>query len=171
MRKLLLTVAAGVLSVSMFAQTVAQKHDREVMLAKFKNAQAVPYAPKSNMDLSGAPLNTSVYYKSGSRTGEAIGSTGYPLQSNSAAADRVIAYADGSISAVWTGSTVADGAWADRGMFYNHNDGGSWGPAPTARVETVRSGFGSIVSVMEHEIVVSHDCCNSFIREFCCWCY
>lgn len=157
MRKLLLTVAAGVLSVSMFAQTVAQKHDRAVMLAKFKNAQAVPYAPKSDMDLSGAPLNTSVFYKSGSRTGEAIGATGYPLQSNSAAFDRVIAYADGSISAIWTGSTVADGAWADRGSFYNHNDGGSWGPAPTARVETVRSGFGEIVFCEDHEVVASHD--------------
>lgn len=157
MRKLLLTVAAGVLSVSMFAQTVAQKHDRAVMLAKFKNAQAVPYAPKSDMDLSGAPLNNSVFYKSGSRTGEAIGSTGYPLQSNSAAMDRVIAYPDGSISAIWTGSTVADGAWADRGMFYNHNDGGSWGPAPTARVETVRSGFGSIAVLEDHEVVASHD--------------
>ncbi len=157
MRKLLLTVAAGVLSVSLFAQSVAQKHDRATMMAKFKNAQAVPYAPKSNMDLSGAPLNTSMYYKSGSRTGEAIGSTGYPLQSNSASMDRVIAYTDGSISALWTGSTVADGAWSDRGMFYNYNDGGSWGPAPTARVESVRSGFGGITAVMDHEVVASHD--------------
>ena len=160
MRKLLLTVAAGLLSVSLFAQSAIQieKHDRAAMMAKFKNAQAVPYTPKSSMDKVGAPVNGSTFYaKSGSRTGEAIGSTGYPLQSNSAAMDRVIAYGDGTISALWTGSTVADGSWADRGMFYNRFDGTSWGPAPTARVESVRCGFGSIVTVEDHEVVASHD--------------
>lgn len=160
MRKLLLTVATGLISVSLFAQTAvqSQSHDRAAMLAKFKDAQAVPYAPKANMDLTGTPFNTSALFaKTGARTGEVIGATGYPLQSNSASMDRVLAYEDGSISAIWTGSTVADGAWADRGMFYNHNDGTSWGPAPIARVETVRTGFGSIINVMDHEVVISHD--------------
>lgn len=166
MRKLLLTVATGLLSVSLFAQSAitSQPHDRAEMMAKFKNAKAVPYAPKSNMDLAGAPVDGAAFYKMGVRTGEAIGSTGYPLQSNGAAFNRVRVYDDGSMSAIFTGSTLTDGAWADRGMFYNHNDGASWGPAPTARVETVRAGFGDLVYCGDREIVASHDGTN--IRVF-----
>lgn len=144
----------------MFAQSAPQvtPFNRAEMMAKLKNAKAVPYQPMVKDNSTGIPYNAETFYaKSGSRTGETIGSTGYPLQSNSAAMDRVIAYPDGSISAIWTGSTVADGAWADRGMFYNHYDGTSWGPAPTARVETARSGFGTIIMVEDHEVVMSHD--------------
>ncbi|HNF69801.1 MAG TPA: hypothetical protein PLL28_10515, partial [Chitinophagales bacterium] len=163
MRKLLLTVAAGVISVSLFAQTAvtAKPHNKAEMMAKFKNAKAVPYQPQVNADLNGTPLNTNTFYaKSGARTGESIGITGYPLMSNSASYDRVRVYDDGAISAIWTGSTVADGSWADRGSFYNHNDGASWGPAPTARVETVRTGFPELLTVMDHEVVIAHDGTN-----------
>ena len=163
MRKLILTLATGFITLSMFAQSsiTATPHNRAEMLAKFKNAKAVHYNPSLKNDGTGIPVNTeSFYFKSGSRTGETIGSTGYPLQTNSAAMDRVIAYPDGAVSALWTGSTVADGTWTDRGMFYNHNDGATWGAAPTARVETVRSGFGSIYEFDGRELVVSHDGAN-----------
>jgi PKD repeat protein len=153
-------MATGLISLSMFAQSAIQTtpHNKADMMAKFKNATAVPYNPMVKDNGTGIPYNAETFYaKAGSRTGETIGSTGYPLQSNSAAEDRVIAYPDGSVSAIWTGSTVADGAWGDRGMFYNHSDGTSWGPAPTARVETPRSGFGTLVKVGDHEIVMSHD--------------
>ncbi len=165
MRKLILTVVSGLITVFTYAQAPiqTQPHDRAEMMAKFKNAQPVPYSPvlKDN----GVPVNTeSFYLKSGTRTGENIGETGYDLQSNSGAMDRVRAYADGKISAIWTGSAVADGSWLDRGMFYAHNDGASWGAMPTAKVETVRSGFGSIVTVMDHEVVISHD--GATIRGF-----
>ncbi len=163
MRKLILTLATGFMTLSMFAQAPIQSsaHTKAEMMAKFKNATAVPFNPSVKNDGAGVPYNTeSFYLKSGARTGETIGSTGYPLQTNSAAFDRIIAYPDGSISAIWTGSTVADGSWADRGTFYNHNDGTSWGAAPTARVETARSGFGSLIMVEDHEVVFSHDGTN-----------
>ena len=160
MKKLILTLLTGLLTLSMFAQSAAQvtPFNRAEMMAKLKNAKAVPYQSTVKDNGTGIPYNAETFYaKSGSRTGETIGNTGYPLQSNSAAMDRVIAYPDGSISAIFTGSTVADGSWADRGMFYNHNDGTSWGPAPTARVETARSGFGTLIMVEDHEVVLSHD--------------
>lgn len=167
MRKLLLTLATGFLAVSMFAQSAIQTtpHNRAEMMAKFKNAKAVPYNPNAKDNAIGAPINNETFYaKAGARTGTTVGSTGYPLQSNGAAFDRVRAYDDGSVSAIWTGSTLIDHAWADRGMFYNHNDGTSWGAAPTTRVETVRSGFGELLTVMDHEVVISHD--GATIRMF-----
>ncbi len=163
MRKLILLFATGLLSVSLFAQSAIQTktHDKKDLMGKFKTAEAVPYHQVAKDDATGVPVNSGTFYaKSGSRTGESIGTTGYDLQTNSAAFDRVRAYADGSISAIWTGSLVADGAWADRGTFYNHNDGATWGAAPTTRVETPRSGFGSILTVMDHEVVISHDGTN-----------
>ena len=160
MRKLILLFATGFLTVSLFAQSATQTkgHDKAAMMEKFKTATAVPYNPLVKDDATGTPINNQTFYaKSGSRTGDNVGATGYDLQTNSSAMDRVRAYDDGKISLIWTGSTTADGAWADRGMFYNHNDGATWGAAPTTRVETPRSGFGSIITVMDHEVVVSHD--------------
>ena len=161
MRKLILLFATGLLSVSLFAQSAIQTktHDKAALMQKFKTATAVPYHPVAKDDATtGVPSNNETFYaKSGLRTGEIVGSTGYDLQTNSAAMDRVRAYDDGTISVIWTGSTVADHVWDDRGMFYNFYDGTSWGAAPTARVEPVRSGFGGIYTVMDHEVVISHD--------------
>ncbi|MBC8173065.1 MAG: PKD domain-containing protein [Chitinophagales bacterium] len=84
-----------------------------------------------------------------------IGTTTYDLQTNNSSKDRIIAYDDGTISALWTGSTDF-GTWPDRGMFYNRYDGTAWGTYPTERIEDVRSGFGEILTVMDHEVVLSH---------------
>ncbi len=87
-----------------------------------------------------------------------IGRTSYDVQTNNGSKHRVKVYDDGTISALWTGSTDFSGAltFTDRGMFFNYFDGVSWGPYPTTRVETVRTGFGDLVTVMDHEVVVSH---------------
>lgn len=47
--------------------------------------------------------------------------------------------------------------FADRGMFYNHYDAGMWGAWPAARVETVKTGFGELIRVDDHEVMLSHD--------------
>lgn len=90
-----------------------------------------------------------------------IGTTTYDVQTNNASKDRIIVYDDGSISTAWTGSINDAGgtttsAFTDRGMFYNHFDGSSWGAYPTARVETDRTGFGEIIHVDDHEVVLAH---------------
>ncbi|MEZ5013310.1 MAG: hypothetical protein R2794_03390 [Chitinophagales bacterium] len=86
-----------------------------------------------------------------------IGTTTYDVQTNNGHKHRIIAYPDGQISALWTGSFDPINTFTDRGMFYTHNDGVAWGVFPTERVEDVRTGFGEIVQVMDHELVVSHD--------------
>lgn len=89
----------------------------------------------------------------------AIGITSYDVQSNNGMKHRVHVSPDGTISAAWTGSMDYTGAltFSDRGMFYNHYSAGSWGAWPAARVEPVRTGFGELIRVDDHEVMFSHD--------------
>ncbi len=86
-----------------------------------------------------------------------IGTTTYDVQTNNGAKHRIKVYDDGTVSAIWTGSTAMDATFADRGMFYNHFDGAAWMAAPTSRLESLRTGFGELITVEDHEVVVSHD--------------
>ncbi len=89
-----------------------------------------------------------------------IGRTSYDVQTNNGSKHRLIVYDDATISASWTGSTDFSGAllFNDRGMFFNHRDfGGTWGAYPTTRVETTKTGFGEIITVEDHEVVLAHD--------------
>ena len=95
-----------------------------------------------------------------------IGTTTYDVQSNNSAKHRLRVYDDGHISALWTGSTDVSGSFPDRGMFYNHYDGAAWGPAPAGRVEGVRTGFGELLTIGDHEVVVSHDAAANRVQLF-----
>lgn len=88
-----------------------------------------------------------------------IGKTSYDVQTNNAAKNRIKVYDDGTISTIWTGSDdyTLGTTWSDRGMFYNHFNGTSWGSIPTDRVEEIRTGFGELVTVEDHEVVISHN--------------
>lgn len=90
-----------------------------------------------------------------SATATIIGNTTYDLQSNAAMPRRIIAYPNGKISTVWTGSSEAS-SWTDRGTRYNSFDGTAWGAAPTAKLESKRVGWGNLSAVTGGEIVVSH---------------
>lgn len=89
----------------------------------------------------------------------AIGITSYDVQTNNGAKHRLHVNPDGTISAAWTGSMDYTGAltFADRGMFYNHYEAAMWGAWPAARVEPVKTGFGELIRVDDHEVMLSHD--------------
>lgn len=93
-----------------------------------------------------------------------IGTTTYDLPTNGAAKNRLRVYEDGRVSAVWTGSFSTNESFTDRGTFYNFYNGTSWGPAPTGRIEPVRTGFPEILTVGSHEVIVTHDATLSKIR-------
>ena len=98
-----------------------------------------------------------------------IGVSSYDVQTNNGAKHRVKVYDDGSVSGLWTGSTDFSGAtlFTDRGMFYNHKDAGMpWDPYPTTRVETLKTGFGEIIQVGSHEVVMAHDGASASIQLF-----
>lgn len=88
-----------------------------------------------------------------------IGKSSYDVQTNNGAKNRIKVYDDGSISTIWTGSVdyISGTTWADRGMFYNHFDGTSWGALPTVRIEEIKTGFGELITVEDHEVVLAHN--------------
>jgi hypothetical protein len=81
----------------------------------------------------------------------------YDEQSNAAMQNRCYLYADGTMGATCTWSDQQT-SWTDRGTGYNYFDGTNWGSQPSARIETVRTGwpdyrpFGAT-----GEIVIAHE--------------
>jgi hypothetical protein len=86
-----------------------------------------------------------------------IGETKYDLQSNRMLQGRIYQFPDGTIGAAWTRG-VTDPSFPDRGTGYNYFDGAEWGPAPTERIESVRTGWPAYAPWGPNgEIVFSHD--------------
>lgn len=93
-----------------------------------------------------------------------VGTTNYDLQSNGSVGDRIVVNADGSIATCWTYSQGDGGTYADRGTGYNYssNNGTSWGPVPTARIENLRVGWGNIVNTRSgKDVILSHGANNA----------
>lgn len=122
--------------------------------SKFLKIEAGQEVPVVNHSVAPAVRNVSNTVKR-SATATIIGNTTYDLQSNAAMPRRILAYPNGKISTVWTGSSEAS-SWTDRGTRYNSFDGTAWGTAPTARLESKRVGWGNLVAVTAGEVVVSH---------------
>ncbi|MES2593301.1 MAG: T9SS type A sorting domain-containing protein [Bacteroidota bacterium] len=92
-----------------------------------------------------------------------IGTSMYDLQTNASVCNRIVANADGTISATWTMAHDADAETApNRGTGYNYFNGTTWGPSPTARLESVRCGWPNIgVTATGGEVIVSHEATSS----------
>ncbi len=91
------------------------------------------------------------------KIGQAIGYTYYDNQTNGAINNR-IQLSGSKLAAVFTGSMdETNTATADRGSFYNHYNGTTWGAPTTSRIESFRTGFPSLaVTKTGKEIVVAH---------------
>jgi hypothetical protein len=153
MKTTLLTVLAFVIGISLSAQKIVQPSaDKANIKAEMPS--------KKILNESG---NTSTLYSPGYYPAAApgvietpIGMTLYDLQSNAAVQNRIYAYPDGTVGAVWTTGWENPG-FADRGTGYNYFDGTSWGEFPTARIENVRVGWPSYAPLGENgEMVVAH---------------
>lgn len=84
-----------------------------------------------------------------------MGSTYYDVQTNGSMSNRVNAHSDGSISAIWTAMTLNINS---RGTGYNYYENGQWASElPSARIEDVRTGWGTTTSVGDFDIVASHN--------------
>jgi len=88
---------------------------------------------------------------------EQIGGTVYDLQSNSGSpSGRTYLYPDGTMAAVWTRGMTPT-SYSERGTGYNYFDGTAWGPMPTARIETQRTGWPGYAPMGANgEIVAAH---------------
>ena len=89
--------------------------------------------------------------------------TRYDVQSNGSATHRCYSYPDGTIGSTATWSTQ-DANWTDRGAGYNYFDGTAWGPQPTSRVETTRTGWPEYRPFgPTGELIISHQAAGPLI--------
>lgn len=85
-----------------------------------------------------------------------IGETRFDLQTNLSLQNRIYRFEDGTVGASWT-MGFSGGEYPERGTAYNYFDGTSWGPEPSTRIESVRTGWPSYVPVgAEGEAVIAH---------------
>jgi hypothetical protein len=87
----------------------------------------------------------------------------YDEQTNSSMPRRIFLYPDGTVGTTATWSQVAS-PFADRGTGYNYYDGTSFGPEPTARIETIRTGWSNYQPFGANgEIVISHQAAGNLV--------
>ncbi len=94
-----------------------------------------------------------------------VGNTYYDLQTNASIGNRAILHDDGTITVAWTYSSTSSTTWPDRGSAVNYYDGTSWGSAPTARTEDLRTGWPSIGMLPDGSIyTVAHDAADGGLK-------
>jgi hypothetical protein len=156
MKTSLLFIFALVIGISVSAQKIVQPSAANQKATAEKRSNLV-------LEESG---NASTMYSPGyfpksapGVTETPIGMTLYDLQTNAAIQNRIYAYPDGTVGAVWTTGWVPPAtAFADRGTGYNYFDGTSWGEIPTARIasENKKNGWPSYAPLGAGEMVISH---------------
>ncbi len=157
MKKILLTaVAIGTISASMFAQSRVEmrkeltkvahsmKYDKELQ----KGAPELPVLPYASTNVITAPKPK----VSGRADKEFIvGDSKYDLQTNGCISSRLV-NDNGQLYAAWTRSGE-DTPYNDRGTGFNTGKGATWGASPTARVESIRTGFTNIHVTKDGDVV------------------
>lgn len=172
MKRKLLIITVMLFSASLFAQnnrySLLNPRQEPVKIYPLSNKSiqnlSIP-VPKSTEGGSIVPVNTNKSVKmltapstkvTSTLTETTIGNTFYDLQTNGTISNRLVRNSDGTLSAAWTFSAGAQAT--DRGTGYNYYDGSTWGPIPTARIETgFRTGFTNIaVTASGREVSMGH---------------
>ena len=82
--------------------------------------------------------------------------TYYDLQSNSAIGNRVAVWPDGTAAVTATWDYSGNVSFPDRGTGYNYYDGNDFGDEPVVRQEPMKSGWPSIATCGDGELLASH---------------
>ncbi|MBC8489212.1 MAG: T9SS type A sorting domain-containing protein [Bacteroidetes bacterium] len=149
MKKLLLLSLILALGVLGFAQNRAIVPNQ---LRDFAVKKVQPITETMNFSNEALPANKNYWPPEE----EIYGNTWYDLQSNTSMQNRIFVYEDGTIGGVFTFGMEYT-AFPDRGTGYNYYDGNSWGPLPTERIESDRTGWPAYAPFGENgEINVCH---------------
>jgi hypothetical protein len=132
MKRILLFALTLTFAVGSMAQLSkdARKYEQKIPRVAVDNPVINPLQPHNNTVASKSTLE------------DELGQTRYDLQSNESPQNRLYVYPDGTMAGTWTMGMLETG-YADRGTGYNYYDGTSWGAAPGARIESVRTGWPS----------------------------
>ena len=151
MKKITILCLALFAGFAMIAQSSRLDVPKELRDLSIKNV-AVSYN-----DQAGENSDVVPGYKFDFWTETKLGESRYDLQSNYSSQNRIFLFPDGNIGATWT-MGFTETAFPDRGTGYNYFDGNSWGPEPTARIETTRTGWPSYGAWgADGEFVMAHD--------------
>ncbi|MEI6435700.1 MAG: T9SS type A sorting domain-containing protein [Bacteroidota bacterium] len=156
MKKLLLFAMAFMVGIAVMAQLKPAKLSSSLQ----NRAMPAPIAIDNSATFiqSGNPVvNTK------SVMDEVMGnSLTYDMQSNASMMSRLYRFEDGTVAGAWTTSYISGNA--DRGSGYNYYNGTSWGAQPTARLETIRTGWPNINPWMGNgELNVAHNSTTSLV--------
>jgi hypothetical protein len=145
-----------VFTLMVLSITLAVAAQQRAVISRSLQDKAV-LSPKWNgqADVPVQGVNTTVNTKS--VADEVMGTSRYDNQTNGSMPNRMILWPDNTISASWM-RAMLDASYGDRGTGYNYFNGTAWGPVPTDRIETTRSGWPSFNAWMGNgEIVFGHN--------------
>jgi len=163
MKKLLFLMLALGFTVSTFAQFDAWvKKDAKFMAPMtLRNATGVDLPVVGQQTPNGIVSDKSVL------TDPTTAVTVYDLQTNETDLIRCYLFPDGTMGATCTWSTQ-DASWTDRGTGYNYFDGTAWGNQPTARIETIRTGWPNYQPFgTGGELVIAHEATGNLVMNIC----
>jgi hypothetical protein len=160
MKKLLLVCLASSIGLTGFSQAIAVS--RQLLNKGVKVVHKPPVKEEMNFN---QPINPTVKAYMVSPTETVIGTTFYDLWSNASLGNRLTMFPDGTIAAIWTRG-IEPTSFPDRGTGYNYYDGSAWGPEPTARIESLRTGFpGHAAWGPNGEIINAHSATDLIISK------
>lgn len=171
MKKFTLSLTGLLFSITMFAQTTVIHQPPQVRPEHYKGPTFVPnistgdelMPPATQSTTSTSPIGQTQTIRD--FTESVIGTTYYDLQTNNAISDRLVYNRNtGTISAAWTFSGGDPGT--DRGTGYNFFNGTAWGPNPSVRIESERTGFTNIcIPSSGIENVVAHNTTSQVMQQ------
>lgn len=159
MKKVLLLSLGLLVGMAGFAQVKSMKEAAKQCVEAQKTVMnGTEVTPASNYSAPSMvlPSVTTTQLRGGEATLMPTMTTAYDLQSNSALANRIAAWADGTVAVTATWDPT-DSPWSERGTGYNIYVDGEFGEEPEARQEPAKSGWPSICAYGDGEILASHN--------------
>lgn len=153
MKKFLLFVLAIGIAISSFAQYGAMNQKRANIVAPRLRSVT------TNLDLpvAGAQAPNSIVSNKSIMDDPITAVTRFDLQSNSSNQNRIYYFEGDHTLGATTIWSSQDASYTDRGTGYNYFDGTAWGSQPTARVESIKTGWPSYLPFgATGELIISH---------------
>jgi hypothetical protein len=153
MKRIVLLAVMMIFTIASIAQLsrYARKYEQRVPANSIDNAVMNPFQPFNTTVISKAALE------------DQLGTTRYDMQTNKSCQNRFVVFPDGTMAGTWIYGML-ETAYNDRGTGYNYFDGSSWGTEPSARLETVRTGWPSLCQWNGNgELIVSHNSTTTLV--------